>query len=114
MSTAASHNSVSLAWSSVALPESSNVVYVVEYRKSDSNDQWMVAVNSLKDNSYVVHNLDPDTKYLFNVKAVGENGVILTQGLKQVSRRTEKQPLIYSGKWSIVRSCLQPSLTKMF
>ena len=98
VSTAASHNSVSLAWSSVALPESSNVVYVVEYRKSDGNEQWMVAVNSLKDNRYVVHNLDPDTTYLFNVKAVGEDGVILTQGLKQVSRRTEKQPLTHRSK----------------
>lgn len=57
----------------------------------------MVAVSSLKDNKYIVHNLDPDTLYVFNVKAVGENGVILTEGFKQVSR-TDKAPLIVNSK----------------
>lgn len=57
----------------------------------------MVAVNSLKDNKYIVRNLDPDTLYVFNVKAVGENGVILTEGFKQVSR-TDKAPLIVNSK----------------
>ncbi|XP_068732704.1 toll-like receptor 2 [Montipora capricornis] len=53
----------------------------------------MVAVDSLKDNSYVVRNLDPDTMYVFNVRAVMDDGSFLTQGLKKVLRRTEKQPL---------------------
>lgn len=67
-------------------------MYVVEYRKSDSNQQWEIAVSSLKDNKYTVHHLDPDTSYVFNVKAVGEDGTILTQALKQVSQTTGKRP----------------------
>ena len=73
-------------------PDLSIVFYVVKYRKQDSNEQWMVAVDSLKDNSYIVRNLDPDTEYVFNVKAVTDGGVFLTQGLKQVLRRTKKKP----------------------
>ena len=113
VSTTATHNSVSLVWSSVPLPDSSNVMYVVEYRKSDSDKQWAVAVNSLKDNKYTVHRLDPDTSYVFNVKAVSEGGTILTQALKQVSRTTGKQPTIPIGESRKVTSfvplkiCLQ-------
>ena len=92
VSTTASHSTVSLAWSSISLPDPSSVLYVVEYRKKDSNEQWRVAVNSLKDNSYVVHELDPDTEYVFNVKAVTDGGVLLTQGLNQLLHRTKKKP----------------------
>lgn len=85
----------------------------MEYRKSDSNNQWAVAVNSLKDNKYTVHRLDPDTSYVFNVKAVSEGGTVLTQALKQVSRTTGKQPTIPIGESRKVMSfvplkiCLQ-------
>ena len=112
VSTDASHNSVSLAWSSISLPNSLGVIYVVEYRKKDSNEQWMVAVDSLKDNSYVVRNLDPDTMYVFNVRAVMDDGSFLTQGLKKVLRRTEKQPLTPKSKRLIL--VVKPLLFIMF
>ena len=101
VATATTHNSVSLVWSSVSLPDTSNVMYIVEHRKTDSNQQWVVAVNSLKDNKYMVRHLDPDTTYVFNVKAVDQNGVILTQGMKQVAQKTDKKPLVLISKLPI-------------
>jgi len=69
-------------------------MYVVEYHKRGSNEQWETAVSSLKQNKFTVPNLDPDTMYVFNVRAVSQDGTTLTQGLKQVSKRTKKKPTV--------------------
>ena len=69
-------------------------MYVVEYRKRDGNEQWLTAVSSLKENKFTVRNLKPDTMYVFNVRAVAQDGTTLTQGLKQVSRKTKKKPAV--------------------
>lgn len=94
MITTVTHDSVLLLWSSLKLPDLSNIMYDVEYRKRGSNEQWMTAVSSLKENKFTVRNLDPDTVYVFNVRAVSPDGTTLTQGLKQVSRRTKKKPTV--------------------
>lgn len=94
MITTVTYDSVLLLWSSLKLPDLSNIMYDVEYRKRGSNEQWMTAVSSLKENKFTVRNLDPDTVYVFNVRAVSPDGTTLTQGLKQVSRRTKKKPTV--------------------
>lgn len=94
MITTVTHDSVLLLWSSLKLPDLSNIMYDVEYRKRGSNEQWMTAVSSLKENKFTVPNLDPDTVYVFNVRAVSQDGTTLAQGLKQVSRRTKKKPTV--------------------
>ncbi len=66
----------------------------MEYRKRDSNEQWFTAVSSLKENKFTVPNLKPDTVYVFNVRAVAQDGTTLTQALKQVSRKTKKKPAV--------------------
>ena len=88
------HDSVLLLWSSLNLPDPTNVMYVVEYQKRGSNEQWKTAVSSLKENKFIVPNLDPDTMYVFNVRAVSQDGTTLTQGSKQVSQRTKKKPTV--------------------
>ena len=88
------HDSVLLLWSSLNLPDPANVMYVVEYQKRGSNEQWKTAVSSLKENKFTVPNLDPDTMYVFNVRAVSQDGTTLTQGSKQVSQRTKKKPTV--------------------
>ena len=88
------HDSVLLLWSSLNLPDPTNVMYVVEYQKRGSNEQWKTAVSSLKENKFTVPNLDPDTMYVFNVRAVSQDGTTLTQGSKQVSQRTKKKPTV--------------------
>ena len=98
VATAATHNTVSLVWSSVPLTDASTVMYIVEYQKRDSNEQWMVAVGSLKANKYTVHRLEPDTSYVFNVKAVDQNGVVLTQSSQQVFKKTHKKTVVVVGK----------------
>ena len=92
--TTVTHNSVLLLWSSLKLLDSSAVEYVVEYRKLGSNEQWETAVDSLKENKFTVLNLEPDTTYVFNVRAVSQDGTTLTQVLKQVSSRTKKKPTV--------------------
>ena len=94
MVTTFTHDSVLLVWSSLKLPDSSDVMYVVEYHKLGSNEQWETAVSSLKENKFTVRKLDPDTMYVFNVRAVSQDGTTLTQGLKQVSKRTKKKPTV--------------------
>ena len=98
MATAATHNTVSLVWSSVPLTEASTVMYIVEYQKRDSNEQWVVAVDSLKANKYTVRHLEPDTSYVFNVKAVDQNGIILTQSLQKVVKKTPKKTVVIIGE----------------
>ena len=88
------HDSVLLLWSSLNLPDPANVMYVVEYQKRGSNEQWKTAVSSLKENKFTVPNLDPDTMYVFNVRAVSQDGTTLTQVLKQVSIKTKKKPTV--------------------
>lgn len=88
------HDAVLLLWSSLNLPDPTNVMYVVEYQKRGSNEQWKTAVSSLKENKFTVPNLDPDTMYVFNVRAVSQDGTTLTQGSKQVSQRTKKKPTV--------------------
>lgn len=92
--TTVTHNSVLLLWSSLKLLDSSAVEYVVEYHKLGSNEQWETAVDSLKENKFTVPNLEPDTMYVFNVRAVSQDGTTLTQVLKQVSSRTKKKPTV--------------------
>lgn len=92
--TTVTHNSVLLLWSSLKLLDSSAVEYVVEYHKHGSNEQWETAVDSLKENKFTVPNLEPDTMYVFNVRAVSQDGTTLTQVLKQVSSRTKKKPTV--------------------
>jgi len=92
--TTVTHDSVLLLWSSLKLPDSSDVMYVVEYHKRGNNEQWETAVSSLKENKFTVSNLDPDTMYVFNVRAVSQDGTTLTQVLKQVSKRTKKKPTV--------------------
>jgi len=92
--TTVTHNSVLLLWSSLKLLDSSAVEYVVEYHKHGSNEQWKTAVDSLKENKFTVPNLEPDTTYVFNVRAVSQDGTTLTQVLKQVSSRTKKKPTV--------------------
>ena len=92
--TTVTHNSVLLLWSSLKLLDSSAVEYVVEYHKRGSNEQWETAVDSLKENKFTVPNLEPDTMYVFNVRAVSQDGTTLTQVLKQVSSRTKKKPTV--------------------
>lgn len=87
-------DSVLLLWSSSNLPDPTNVMYVVEYQKRGSNEQWKTAVSSLKENKFTVPNLDPDTMYVFNVRAVSQDGTTLTQGSKQVSQRTKKKSTV--------------------
>ena len=102
MVTIVTHDSVLLVWSSLKLPDSSDVMYVVEYQKLGSNEQWETAVSSLKENKFTVRKLDPDTMYVFNVRAVSQDGITLTQGLKQVSKRTKKKPTVVAiSKWYI-------------
>lgn len=96
VATAVTHNSVSLVWSYINQLDSSNVVYVVEFRIRDINQQWVTAVSSLKENKFTVANLDPDTMYAFNVRAVGQDGITLTQGLKR--GRTHKKPVVAISK----------------
>lgn len=88
------HDSVLLLWSSLNLPDPTDVMYVVDYQKRGSNEQWKTAVSSLKENKFTVPNLDPDTMYVFNVRAVSQDGTTLTQGSKQVSQRTKKKPTV--------------------
>ena len=92
--TTVTHNSVLLLWSSLKLLDSSAVEYVVEYHKRGSNEQWETAVDSLKENKFTVPNLEADTMYVFNVRAVSQDGTTLTQVLKQVSSRTKKKPTV--------------------
>ena len=94
MVTTVTHNSVLLLWSSLKLPDTSNVMYAVEYRKRDRNEQWETAISSLKENKFTVSKLEPDTVYVFNVRAVAPDGTTLTQALKQVSRKTKKRPAV--------------------
>ena len=98
MATAATHNTVSLVWSSVPLTDASTVMYIVEYQKRDSNEQWIVAVDSLKANKYTVRHLEPDTSYVFSVKAVDQNGVVLTQSSQKVVKKTHKKIVVAIGK----------------
>ena len=98
MATAATHNTVSLVWSSVPLTDASTVMYIVEYQKRDSNEQWRVAVDSLKANKYTVRHLEPDTSYVFSVKAVDQSGVVLTQSLQKVVKKTHKKTVVAIGK----------------
>ena len=95
---AATHDTVSLVWSSVPLADASTVMYIVEYQKIDSNEQWVVAVDSLKANKYTVRRLKPDTSYVFNVKAVDQNGVVLTQSSQKVFKKTHKKTVVAIGK----------------
>ena len=69
-------------------------MYAVEYRKRDRNEQWETAISSLKENKFTVSKLEPDTVYVFNVRAVAPDGTTLTQALKQVSRKTKKRPAV--------------------
>ena len=92
--TTVTHDSVLLLWSSLKLPDSSDVKYVVEYHRRDSNEQWETVVSSLKENKFTVSNLEPDTTYVFNVRAENQDGTTLTQGLKQVSSRTKNKPTV--------------------
>ena len=98
VATAATHNTVSLVWSSVPLTDASTVMYIVEYQKRGSNEQWMVAVDSLKANKYTVRRLEPGTSYVFNVKAVDQNGGILTQSSQKVVKKTHKKTVVAIGK----------------
>ena len=98
VATAATHNTVSLVWSSVSLTDAATVMYIVEYQKRDSNEQWVVAVDSLKANKYTVRRLEPDTSYVFNVKAVDQNGVVLTQSSRKVFKKTHKKTVVAVGK----------------
>ena len=84
-----------------------DVMYVVEFRKSDSNQQWVTAVSSFKENKLTVSHLESNTKYMFNVKAVGPNGSTLTQPLKPVPKRTKKMPVVSISKLDpTVLTCL--------
>ena len=98
VATAATHNTVSLVWSSVPLTDASTVMYIVEYQKRGSNELWIVAVESLKANKYTVRRLEAGTSYVFNVKAVDQNGVILTQSSQKVVKKTHKKTVVAIGK----------------
>ena len=73
-------------------------MYIVEYQKRGSNELWIVAVESLKANKYTVRRLEAGTSYVFNVKAVDQNGVILTQSSQKVVKKTHKKTVVAIGK----------------
>ena len=98
VATHATHNTVTLVWNTVPLTDASTVMYIVEYQKGDSSEQWVVAVDSLKANKYTVRRLEPDTSYVFNVKAVDQNGVVLTQTSPQLFKKTHKKTMVAIGK----------------
>ena len=99
--TSVTHNSVDLAWSSVTSSDVSDIMYVVEFRKRNGKQPWNTAVSSLKEDKLTVKNLESETWYLFNVRAVGPDDSTLTKPLKPLSHRTKKAPVVAISKLDI-------------
>ena len=65
--------SVKLLWSSAHQAGLSPVTYIVEYKNVDKNGQWIQVVSALKQDLYVVRNLEPNTRYIFAVRAASKD-----------------------------------------
>ncbi|XP_076330516.1 roundabout homolog 1-like isoform X6 [Tachypleus tridentatus] len=77
--------SITLRWlRSSKLGESPLIGYTVEYYSSDLKRGWMVAAHRVKRESFVVHNLRPDSRYVFLVRAENSHGLSVPSEISDV------------------------------
>ncbi|XP_022253078.1 roundabout homolog 1-like isoform X4 [Limulus polyphemus] len=76
---------ITLRWlRSSKLGDSPLIGYTVEYYSSDLKRGWMVAARRVKRESFVVHNLRPDSHYVFLVRAENSHGLSVPSEISDV------------------------------
>ncbi|KAK0079139.1 hypothetical protein PV325_001681 [Microctonus aethiopoides] len=82
--------SVTLTWSPGHEGKSKIIGYNIEYFSSNLNTGWVVAATGVTDDTYIVTDLKPDTKYVFLVRAENSHGLSLPGPLSDIAHTTSQ------------------------
>lgn len=69
----------------------------MEYYSSDLQSGWVVVAHRVPNETHTVHNLRPDTKYMFLVRAENSHGLSVPSEMSDVVHTLGNEGLYFKG-----------------
>ncbi|XP_056647981.1 roundabout homolog 2-like [Diorhabda sublineata] len=105
-------SSISLSWDSDE-DENSLVGYTVEYWSPDLQTGWVIAAHRIQNPYMVVHELKPDSSYVFIVRAENAHGLSPASPVSKIARTLANSRALPSSELDTARAILSTKLIEL-
>nr|XP_023016691.1 roundabout homolog 2-like [Leptinotarsa decemlineata] len=106
----ATESSISLSWESEDSKDTGLVGYTVEYWSPDLQTGWVIAAHRVQNPYMVVHELKPDSSYVFIVRAENAHGLSSASPVSANARTLANSRSLPSSELDTARSILSTKL----
>ncbi|XP_072390789.1 roundabout homolog 2-like [Diabrotica undecimpunctata] len=105
-------SSISLSWDSED-DENTLVGYTVEYWSPDLQTGWVIAAHRIQNPYMVVHELKPDSSYVFIVRAENAHGLSPASPVSKIARTLANSRSLPSSELDTARATLSTKLIEL-
>ncbi|KAJ8957055.1 hypothetical protein NQ318_007266 [Aromia moschata] len=109
----ATESSISLSWDSDDDEESGLVGYTVEYWSPDLQTGWVIAAHRVQTPYMVVHELKPDSSYVFIVRAENAHGLSPASPVSATARTLANSRSLPGSELDTARAILSTKLMEL-